>query len=654
MNSERNIIEELDKSETGESVQSENSDQGKEAESNPNAHQPVMEKGGSENSKKDDTAPELDNQVNSDERPEEDHEEHDEYAHDDHESESINYSKLTKPEILQLLEDLEKSPDLMAADKVANFLKSRMGDIIDRERSDALEKFIDEEGSESEFEFPQDKVSIKFEATYRLLKDRKRKYLRELDQVKEKNHEKAIQTLEKLRQFVDSDESSSSFSAFKDIQKVWKEIGPLPKGQVKNLWANYNALVNLFYDKRSIYFELKELDRKKNLEAKLELCQKATQLAKDGNLKKAIIELNDLHNEFKHIGPVPPEEQESLWKRFKSASDEIYARRKEHYQQFKAVQKDNLVKKDQLIEKMKSFTEFSSELIKDWNHKTKEIQQIQKEWEATGGVPRENSKDINKHFWSHFKEFFKNKNRFFKELEDKREENLKAKEDLVGKVQELISSKDLEKTADQIKSFQKKWKEVGPVPEKKRQQVFDKFKAACDEFFDKRRSSHKEALKQYEANLERKKEIISEIKRMAAEKSSDLTKLDQLKQEFDQIGFVPRNAINSTKSEFSKAVENFIRNANIEDDKKEEILIEAEFSQIKNDPQSVRKLHQKEQSLRRQIYQVENDINLMKTNMEYFAESRNARLLKDQFNEKITTATDELTRLKKQLRILRS
>src|SRR5690606_34073428 len=109
--------------------------------------------------------------------------------------------------------------------------------------------------------------------------------------------------------------------ALKEIQNEWRSIGPVPSQYVRSLWANYSALIDRFYDKRSIYFELKELDRKKNLEAKLEICEKAERLDQVENIKEAIKELNQLHEEFKHIGPVPKDEQEEVWRRFKAASD---------------------------------------------------------------------------------------------------------------------------------------------------------------------------------------------------------------------------------------------------------------------------------------------------------------------------------------------
>jgi len=622
----------------------ENENQGEQENQEPSQVNDFHSTGASEPSGTVSGEPEM-AEVNEDEDHDQDHEEH-------HEK---DYSKLSKDELVRALEELRNAENVIQADKEVNALKHYFDELLDGERSDALDKFLDEGGEEAEFTFALDATANKFEATYRLLKDKKRKFQKQLERAKEENLGKATVVLEKLREFVDSDESSSSFNAFKDLQQQWKDIGPLPKAQVKNLWANYNALVNLFYDKRSIYFELKELDRKKNLESKIVLCERAESLRDEPNLKKAIIDLNDLHHEFKHIGPVPQEDQDSLWQRFKAASDYIYSRRKEFYHQLKGTQLENLKQKQDIIKEVEAYQAYTSDRIKEWNKKTKEILQLQKKWEAVGSVPKENAKEINKQFWSLFKDFFRNKNLFFKKLEGERDENLKKKEELVKRAEEVKDSEDLEETASILKGLQQEWKDIGPVPEKKRQEIFNQFKKACDHFFEKRREQHKETAKDYELNLTKKQEIVEKISQLAEEKSSDLELLESLKAEYEEIGFVPKKSISSIRNSFAKAVAKFINNASdIEEDKKEEILIVAEFSDIRSNPRSNRKLVQKEQSLRRQISQVENDINLMKTNMEYFADSKNADKLKDQFREKIDVATDELNKLKKQLKILRA
>src|SRR5690606_36210468 len=200
-------------------------------------------------------------------------------------------------------------------------------------------------------------------------------------------------------------------------------------------------------------------------------------------IKDAIRELNELHQEFKHIGPVPAEEKEAGWQRFKAASDAVYARRDAYLQTLQSELQQNLDAKSKLAEEVQACVSFDSDRIKLWNEKTREILELQKRWEAVGGLPRAKARDVNKKFWSAFKTFFNNKNQFFRKLDEEREQNLQIKNELVRQAQELRESKDWEATSNTLKALQQKWKDVGPVPEKFREKVFREFKDACDYFF---------------------------------------------------------------------------------------------------------------------------------------------------------------------------
>jgi len=565
-----------------------------------------------------------------------------------------DFSKCSKSELVDLIKRLSQSDNIFKVDKILNQIKPVFDQIKDSERREALDKFLEDGDNEDGFEFVSDEETNAFEATFRLLKDKKNKRRKDTEAEKEKNLVNAKEVLEKLRQFVDSDESISSFKIFKEIQAEWRNIGQLPNGQVKTLWANYSALLNLFYDHRSIYFELKELDRKKNLVAKLELCERAEKLGDELELKSAIMVLNDLHEEFKHIGPVPIDEQETLWQRFKTASDKVYARRKEFLVELKSRLQGNLTQKTKLLEEVATFVEFNSDRIKDWNEKTKEIKVIQKNWEEIRGLPKEKAKEINKQFWTIFKTFYKNKNSFFKILEKERSGNLKLKEELIEKVEALKDSTDWNATANEIKQFQKSWKEIGPVPERHRNKVFEKFREVCDIFFNNRRANIDDVEKKYAENLKSKKSIIETLNKLAKKGKSGKEDLEKLQNEYDEIGFVPKNSINSIGRKYQEAIQEFVESANLDSQVKEKIKIEVEFRGLKNDPNSEKKIFHKEQAIRKEIGSIENDIALWSNNLEFFADSQAANKLKVEFEKKIKKADDQLTGLKQQLKVLRT
>lgn len=581
----------------------------------------------------------------SDEENHEDEEDHDE----------VDYSELSKEELVELIKSLAKDDNIQKADRIVREIRPLFDEIKEKERTAALEKFIAEGGAEEDFDYKYDELVNRFDANYKLIKDRRSKFIREKEEQKETNLKKKQEILEKLRGFVDSEETNISFNEFKALQNEWKDIGPIPGNYAKTLWANYNALVDRFYDNRSIYFELKELDRRKNLEAKQELCERAEKLVNQENLKEAIKELNELHNEFKHIGPVPQDEQEALWQRFKGASDSVYSRRKEYVEQLKSDLDENLKVKEQLADEVQPFASFDSDRIKEWNSKTKEILDIQKKWEAVGGLPRAKAKNVNKRFWGTFKTFFNNKNAFFKQLDAQREGNLEKKRELVNKANELKDNTDWQKTADQFKQLQKEWKELGPVPEKYRESIYKEFKQAADHFFNQKRSKNNEAEQEFEVNLKKKEEICDRIEKMAEEKSDDLEKFRDLQDEYMDAGFVPRKSISKIKSRYSEVVDKYINSVEgLSNEERQQIRIENQVNKILSGPNADQKIYRKEQAIKKQISKVEHDIALWKNNLEFFAESRTADKLKDEFNAKIKAANNELKNLKQQLRVIRT
>lgn len=573
-----------------------------------------------------------------------DHQDHDEEHH-------LDYSGYSKTQLVQAIESQLKNTDMSEIGKILKEIKPAFDDIHEHEKEEAFQRYLEEGGDKDGFEYKGDELDSRFLEAYNKLRDQRHHFYNDLEKQKDQNLAKKQAVLEKLREIVDSDETVASMKELKDIQDEWKATGPVAPQHLKSLWANYNALIDRFYDKRSIYFELKELDRKKNLEAKLELCEKAEKLEGE-DIKEAIKQLNELHEEFKHLGPVPKEDQEAVWKRFKTASDAVYARRKEYYESLKEDLKMNQMAKESLAEKVQMFVSFDSEKISDWNHKTKEILELQKQWEAIGGLPRETAKKINKQFWSAFKTFFNHKGQFFKKIEKARQENLKLKEELVAQAEALKDSEDFAQTAEKLKELQRNWKDIGPVPEKFRNEIYNKFKAACDHFFNRKRQGENSQEKDYVENLKKKEALCEEIEKMTADNAVDLDKLDDILEEWGKIGFVPKHDIKRIQERYLDAISGAAEKTDLDEEAQQRLRYMAQFSKLKSGPNAQKIIQKKENSLRRQIAKLENDIDLWKNNLNFFAESKTADKLKQEFNEKIDKATEELHDLEEQLRAI--
>lgn len=581
------------------------------------------------------------------------HEEDHEVEVEDHHE--VDYSGFTKSELVSAVKELAKEDNFKKVDLALKDIKPLFDEMRAAERKEALDKFKADGGIEEDFEFRLDELDHAFDATTKLIRDRRNEYFRNLENRKNENLRKKNEILESLRTLIDGEDSAHSFQTFKELQQSWKQVGPVPPAHIKTLWANYNALIDRFYDHRNIYFELKELDRKKNLEAKHELCVRAEQLTAKEKIKDAVKELNELHNEFKHIGPVPKDDQEAVWQRFKAASDAVYAKRDEFVAGLQTELKANFEAKSSIAEEAQTFQQFTTDRIKDWNQKTQEILALQKRWDAVGGTPRAKSKELNKKFWSAFKQFFHNKNQFFKKLDEERDKNLKAKQNLVARALELKASDDWNKTSQELKQLQLQWKDIGPVPEKQRDKIFKEFKEACDFFFNQRRGSQVKAGQEQEVNLKQKETIIDELISATVAGNTSVEQLDGLQAKFNQIGFVPKNAIASVKQRFTDAVAKYVNSiSGLSAADREQTLLQSQLSGLKNDPQADRKLYNKGQTLRKQIQKAENDLSTLRNNLEFFGRSKNAEKLKEEFNGKIEEANQNLIQLKKQLKMLKS
>lgn len=571
------------------------------------------------------------------------------------ENERLDLTKFSKEELYRLLQNVRTEDGTGKAIALIRNIRSHYDHLMEIEKTAAYNTYIENGGTPDDFDLKKEETSVKLEKLFDQLREKISQLNANQEKEKEKNLAEKNALLDRLRSLISAEETNTSINLLKDIQTEWKKIGSVPASYSQELWANYNALVERFYNNRSIYFELKELDRKKNLESKIEICEKSEKLAEVEPLTQAIKELKALHEEYKHIGPVPKEDQEVLWNRFKAASDKVYDRRNEYYEKIKKEQEENFLKKSELVAKIQEFVTFSSDRIDDWKVKTTEVLAIQEEWKKAGVMPLEKSKDISKKFWSSCKTYFHNKDAFFKILEHKKEANLKEKLGLCEQAEQLRDSDDLNTTANTLKELQKKWDAIGPVPIKQKESIFKRFKEACDAFFKKKREHAAEAEKEYTENLSKKEAICSSIEQLALDKSQDPKALKELQDAWNSIGFVPRNDIKSIQEKYNKAINAYIKS--IEGDAtgagNEHLRLSLEMTALKNSPDAHKKIHKKEGDVHRRISSLKSEIDRYQTNVDFLGRSKNADLLKQEIQGKIGVLAKELKELEAQLKIIR-
>lgn len=581
-----------------------------------------------------------------------------EESDDDHDADplaQLHLEEADKQEIFLALKQFAATEDMRMLDRALKEIKPYYDKLHHLEKDEALKSFLAEEGNEeADFQFKSDEVDSSFFLLYNTLRDKKQKYFSQLSRDKEQNLKRKNELLDQIRDLVDGEETNASMAEMKNLQSEWKTIGQVPSQYAKTLWANYNALIDRFYDNRSIYFELKELDRKKNLEAKVELCEKAEALEALDNLKNAIFQLNELHDEFKHIGPVPKDDQEALWERFKTASDKVYSKRKDYFDELKTKLNENVEAKLAIGKEAEDFVSFTSDRISDWNKKTKQILELQKKWDAIGGLPKEKSKDVNKQFWGNFKKFFANKSEFFKKLESEREGNLELKKELLKKALELKESTEWDKAANELKKLQQDWRDIGPVPEKHRNDIYQKFKAACDAFFNRKRSEGSGQSAEFKENLKKKEDICSMLEAYLNTDEIALDEVYGLLDQYADVGFVPKESIDDIHKRFDGIMDKLLGFEELTDVQRAELEIKIQVNKLKNSPHGAQKLNRKESSIRRRINELENEISTWKTNMDFFAASKNADKLKDEMSGKMDKAEEEIRDLKNQLEVFKN
>ncbi len=528
------------------------------------------------------------------------------------------------------------------------------------ERKEARQKYEETAKTEEEkegFSFQQDALTGMFYENFKTIKEYKRNHYSKLEGEKQANLKKKQAIIEELRSLTDTSKPSElsrkgEFDRVKAIQSEFKNTGYVPMQEADEIYRNYKALLDLFYNQKSQERELLALDRERNLEAKVAIVVKAEELLNQDKMNDAINELNRLHQEYKRIGPVPRADREELWERFKVASDKVYEARREYADKFKEQLQENMKLKQDLCLKVEEFVSFDTDRIREWNHKTKELVELQKQWDATGPAPREVARSLNKQFWDNFKLFFDNKSKFFEKLDAARDENLIKKQELIKQAEALKESTDWDSAANTLKRLQSEWREIGHVPEKQRESVYQQFKQAADYFFERRRNRYKEQDAAQEENMKQKVEICNQIEELAKAKSDDTKKLQELQLKFHEIGFVPRKDIRTIQDRFDEVNKKFMKNSKLSNEEEQNFNFKTQAKAIKNNPKMAGDFKQSENKLKRKVTDLENEINLWQNNIEFFAKSKTADKLREEFNEKIANAKAEIESIENQIKIL--
>ena len=563
------------------------------------------------------------------------------------ESETVNYSEKTLAELVNLFEELVRNEERMKMSKDAEAIKSAFYKRLQKEKADAglvSEPVVEpSEDDETVAEQPEEEivtvnpfVEIErgFKEIYNTYRKERAEYNRQLEKERENNLALKEAVIADLKALLEKQEDvNATFPEFREIQNRWRAVGPVPAQNYRNINETYQLYVEQFYDMVKINRELRDLDFKKNLEAKEEFCVQAEKLAESPNVVEAFRELQKLHEQWKEYGPVAKEFRESIWERFKAATAVINKKYQAHFEGLKEQQADNLAKKTALCEKVEEIAGREVANSNEWNAFSKEIEDIQKEWKGIGFASKKENQKIYDRFRAACDKFYERKRDFYSEYKDSINANLDKKIALCEAAEELKTSTDWKKATDQFISLQKQWKEIGAVPRKKSDQLWKRFRAACDEFFAERDKNAKPE-NDYYGNLKAKQRLIEEIKAYELKgDDSDLQAMHDFQKRWQEIGFVPFKEKDNVAKAYKEACAKF------------------PTGRPQRKGRAARPLSEKERLIQK-YNALEQDVVTYENNIGFFSMSKSSEPLIKQMQERIAQAKEELKALAEQIRVL--
>ena len=566
-----------------------------------------------------------------------------------------DYEGLSKDQLVELFEEAVKDPAINKIKTKVSFIKYAFLKIVKEEQEQNLKDSIDEGGDKPKFESKEDPLNERFNHAFDKYKHNKAKYLVEQEKLKKKNLETKMTILEELRELINSEESlKKTYDEFKTLQERWKEIGMVPKSAVNNLWQSYHFLVEKFFDRVKINKELKDLDLKKNLEKKIKLCEKAEELLLETSITISFKKLQKYHEEWKEIGPVQQDLKDEIWERFKNATDKINERRREYYKKIRDNQETNYHAKMALCEKAEEIIRDKNHNIKDWQGHTDEMNGLLKLWKSIGPVPRKYNTAIWERFKSSLDTFFSDKKDYYGEIKDQQVNNYNLKLELCIQAEALKESSDWKMTTQQLINLQKEWKNIGPVPRKHSNRIWKRFRAACDEFFNRKAEYFANIHKHEAENLKLKNELIKQVNnwKFSDVKKENLDIIKGFQRDWMGIGHVPIREKDNLQNEFRSAINKHYNKLNIDAVEISSLNYKTKLESVRKSPDGYRILKRERGQFSIKLNQMREDIMLWENNIGFLADSKNAQILKIEFEKKINNAKKELIILEAKLKIL--
>jgi hypothetical protein len=578
------------------------------------------------------------------------------YDSDASEEDDIDYDQMNKQELVDMLEevvhetDTSKIKNQVAQIKVVFYRRNK--EDIENKKQD----FIASGGDEDSYEHILDPLEVRFQNAFNIYRHNKAKFAEELENIKQTNLKEKYRILEDLKNLINSEETlKKTYDEFQTLQEEWKQVGLVPASELNDLWQNYHFLVEKFFDKVRINKELRDLDLKKNLEKKVELCEKAEELLKEDSIIKSFKLLQKYHEEWREIGPVPRENNEEVWERFKTATEKINEGRREHYKELQEVQKQNLEAKEGLCEQAEVLvSKLDCSTISDWEKATANVDGLMKSWKSVGRAPKNKNDEIWKRFKKSLDAFYEQKRRFFSEIKKQQVENYNLKLKLCERAEELQDSDSWKNSTDELISLQKEWKKIGPVPRKYSDKIWKRFRAACDIFFDRKSEFYKDRRHEEEENLKKKQAVIEAIKSYKTSKSKDenIEALKDFQKQWHEIGHVIFKEKDKIYKQFKNAIGDLTSKLGISNSDLSISNFENKIETFKNSSDTEHSLLKERAFLVNKLKKLKDDIILWENNIGFFSDSKKSNVFKAEFEKKIEDAKKNQSTIQDKIKLI--
>ena len=558
----------------------------------------------------------------------------------------------TKADVIARLKEIVAADENPNKDEI-DHLKTSFYKLHIAEREARLKEYIDGGGDPEAYQIVPDEEEEVFKAEMGVIREKRAKLFQQQEEEKQANLQKKLNIIEKIKAMVTSpDEANKSYNEFKELQQQWKDIKAVPAEKASELWRNYQLYVEQFYDLLKLNSEAREYDFKKNLELKTALCESAEKLADEPDVISAFHQLQELHQQYREIGPVAKELREQVWARFKAASSVVNKRHQQHFEQLRAREEENLAKKTALCERVEAIAKEENKGAGDWEKHTKEIIDIQNEWKTIGFAPQKMNVKRVERFRATWDDFFGRKAEYFKEMKEVRATNADKKRALVEKAKALQDSTDWKSTGDKLIALQKEWKTIGMVQKRLGDQLWKEFLGACNKFFEARNAANAGAHSEERENLAKKKSVIERLKAVLEAAADDAQQQVQaLVEEYNSVGHVPYKDKDSVYDEYHEVLDKIYKQLNISASRRR-------LSNFKNNLKNVAKrgedaLDNERMRLVRRFEQLRQDVQTYENNLGFLnASSKKGNSLVEEMNRKVQKLRDDMELVKQKIKAI--